>query len=134
MPTPQEIETLIASAIDARTRAYAPYSAFLVGAALLGADGRIYQGCNVENSSYSVTCCAERVALFTAVAAGCREFHAIAVVSNLDMTPPCGVCRQALADFAPELPVILASLDGAHRITTLDALLPERFSAHFLER
>ena len=95
-----EVEKLIAAAQEARLRAYCPYSGFAVGAALLGEDGEIYQGCNVENAAYPATNCAERTALFTAVAAGCRRFRAIAVVGGpqgqdaQEICPPCGLCRQ----------------------------------------
>ena len=92
---------LLKRAQEAKEGAYAPYSRFRVGAVLLGKSGRVYTGANVENASYSVTCCAERVALFKAVSEGEREFDAIAVTSDSDsLTWPCGVCRQALAGWA----------------------------------
>jgi cytidine deaminase len=101
-------------AIEARKNAYAPYSHFLVGAALLSADGRVFTGCNVENGSYSATMCAERTALFSAVAAGARAFQAIAIAGGEEgmplrpACPPCGVCRQALSEFfVPDARVIL---------------------------
>ena len=119
---------LVATARTARKRAHAPYSKFRVGAALLTASGKIYPGCNVENASYGLTLCAERVALASAVAAGERRFVALAVVSAGAATP-CGACRQVLAEFAPRLKVILS--DTVHRqssrIFFLNELLPHRF-------
>ena len=125
---------LIDLAIKARENAYAPYSGFCVGAALLSADGRVFCGANVENSSYSLTCCAERSALFSAVSSGCREFRAIAVTGGLKgeingFCQPCGACRQTLAEFSRggELRVLL--FDGKEiKETTLSALLPESFA------
>ena len=130
MDTYQE---LIDAATAARERAYAPYSHFQVGAALRGVSGRIYQGCNVENVSYGLTSCAERNALFHAVAEGERRFSAVAVVTSAATpTPPCGACRQVLAEFAAggDIDVILATLDSQARQTRLSTLLPESFD-HF---
>lgn len=122
-------QELIARAMAARLHAHAPYSRFPVGAALLTAGGRVIPGCNVENASYGLTCCAERSAVFAAVAAGEREFLALAVVAD---TPgpvsPCGACRQVLAEFNPRLRVILANLQGAMQVTTVAELLPGAFS------
>ncbi|MBA3584530.1 MAG: cytidine deaminase [Gemmatimonadetes bacterium] len=113
---------------SARERAYAPYSGFLVGAALETDDGRVFDGCNVENAAYSVTCCAERVALFTAVAAGARRFRRL-VVSAGDRTPfPCGACRQALAEFAPALPITVVTVEGDRHELELGELLPRPFT------
>jgi cytidine deaminase len=128
------IQDLIKQAIEARSFAHAPYSHFRVGAAILAADGTVFKGCNVENSSYSVTCCAERVALFSAVAQGRTSFKAIAIVADDELIPPCGVCRQALADFAPDLTVILASLKGTYRVMSMRDLLPEPFTPSFLNK
>jgi cytidine deaminase len=126
------IHSLIHHALEARTNAYAPFSRFRVGAALLASDGSIHRGCNVEISAYGLTCCAERTALFRAVADGARTFEAIAVVADSATVPPCGMCRQALADFRPDLPVILATTDREYRIVSLAALLPEPFvTQHF---
>ncbi|MBI5396342.1 MAG: cytidine deaminase [Verrucomicrobia bacterium] len=119
---------LVAAARAARKRAHAPYSRFHVGAALLAASGTIYRGCNVENASYGLTICAERVALASAVAAGERRFVALAVASAGGVTP-CGACRQVLAEFAPTLKVIVtdAAKRGRCRTFVLDELLPHRF-------
>ena len=119
---------LEARASDAAERAYAPYSGYRVGAALEAEDGRVFVGCNVENASYSVTCCAERTALFTAVAAGARKFRRLAIAAGGRTPYPCGPCRQALAEFAPELPITILG-EGDERFEfTLDALLPRPFS------
>lgn len=123
------IEQLLARAREARDRAYAPYSGFSVGAALETTDGSIFTGCNVENASYGLTVCAERTAVATAVAAGHRTFRRIAISTFDEMaTPPCGACRQVLAEFAPEMEV--HSEAGSHRMLwRLDELLPARFSS-----
>jgi cytidine deaminase len=114
-------------------RAYAPYSQFRVGAALLGADGAIYAGCNVENSSYPAGSCAERNALTAAVGAGCQAFTALAIVTEADTpTPPCGVCRQALVEFAPQLPIASYGAVGAEAHWNLVELLPTPFTGHSL--
>lgn len=131
---PQQIRELIRAAFAARGFAYAPYSNFKVGAALLARDGRVFTGCNVENAAFTPTSCAERTALFKAVSEGVREFAAIAVVGSLDgqtntlVTAPCGVCRQALFEFTgPSLPVILAKSESDYILTTLGELLPYGF-------
>lgn len=124
---------LVAAARAARRRAYAPYSRFQVGAALL-AGGRIFAGCNVENASYGLTVCAERNAAGAMAAAGARRIEAVAVASGTaPPTPPCGMCLQTLAEFAgPDLPVTLAGARGARVQTTLGALLPQAFGKRFL--
>ena len=127
-----EREALLAAARVARTRAYAPYSGFSVGAALLTEDGRVFSGCNVENAAYSPCLCAERVALGTAVAAGVRHFRAIAVVGGHaegeEPCSPCGVCRQTLAELASgDLRVIFLGEEGVEE-TTLAELLPHGFT------
>ena len=134
MPLPDDIlRQLIETARAARQHAYSPYSSFSVGAALLDAEGGVHAGCNVENSSYSVTCCAERTALFAAVAQGVTRFTAIAIAADTDATPPCGVCRQALSEFAPDIDIILTRHDGSFRSVSLTALLPEPFGSDFLK-
>ena len=130
---------LLSKAIEAAKDAYCPYSGFHVGAALLCDDGTVFTGCNIENASYSVTVCAERVALFSAVAAGKRKFSAIAVVGSGDgdfnsPCPPCGVCRQALAEFCdPGMPVILADGEGGVKEYRLCELLPIGFGSANME-
>ncbi len=120
---------LLAVARDARTRAYAPYSRFLVGAAVLCEDGTIFAGCNVENASYGLSICAERVAVGMAVASGHRRFTAVAVVgTGPGATAPCGACRQVIAEFAPDCPVYCAGESGGELHTTMAALLPYQFS------
>ncbi len=128
-------EALIKLAEEAMTHAYAPYSRYCVGAALLAADGRVYQGCNIENASFSPTVCAERSAMFKAVYDGVRDFTAIAVVGGKNGTvsgifPPCGVCRQVLREFCgDDLMVYLGGADGTYEVRTLAQLLPDSFSA-----
>ena len=113
----------------ARQRAYAPYSRYKVGAAIRTKRNKIHSGANVENVSYGLTVCAERCAAFAAVAAGdAKEWDAIAIVIDDDKLPsPCGACRQVLAEFAPETRVILATIGGLRRATTLAELLPDPF-------
>ena len=113
----------------AKGRAYAPYSKFHVGAALLCADGSVFDGCNVENASYPAGTCAERVALGAAVVAGHREFTAVAIATDASTaTPPCGICRQALAEFAPSLAVVAMDATGGVTRWTLNDLLPNPFT------
>jgi len=115
--------------------AYAPYSKFRVGAALLGKDGSIYTGCNIENSSYGLTICAERVAIFKAVTAGASQFKAIAVVSDdPGFTPPCGACRQVLFDLAGNIDFVMKNSKGQFKIIKLSSLLPLAFSGKNLQR
>lgn len=126
---------LIERARDARLSAHAPYSKFEVGAAILVADGRVFTGCNIENSTYSLTMCAERVAIFKAVSEGAREFLKIAVVADHERpTPPCGCCRQMIWEFASEgADVILANLSGDVQKFRIKDLFPNAFDASFLE-
>ncbi|MDQ6886963.1 MAG: cytidine deaminase [Gemmatimonadota bacterium] len=115
-------------------RAYAPYSRFPVGAALEAADGRVFVGCNVENASFPGGLCAERSALAAAVAQGAREFTRIVIATESDApAPPCGVCRQMLAEFAPRLDVLSCTARGARSSWTLAELLPHPFTPRFLE-
>lgn len=121
-------QELLEEARAAMSAAYAPYSGYRVGAVLEAADGRRFTGCNVENASYPATVCAERVALGTAVAAGAREFRRLAIYASGDRpATPCGVCRQALAEFSPDLEVVSGAPDGASRSWNLRDLLPEAF-------
>jgi cytidine deaminase len=119
---------LLNAARRAAKAAYAPYSKFRVGAAVTGASGAIYTGCNVENASYGLTCCAERMAIFRAVAAGEREIVAIAIhTPTRSPTPPCGACRQVINEFGPRA-AIICTCDARARIeATLDQLLPSAF-------
>lgn len=133
-----EFEKLIYAALSAREKSYCPYSGFAVGAALLTSDGKIYTGANVENSSYTPTVCAERVAFHTAVHAGERDFAAIAIVGGREgdapsaFTPPCGVCRQVMAEFCRG-DFKIALFDGERSaVFTLDELLPASFTKNDL--
>ncbi len=125
---------LMQEAVTAMKRAYAPYSGFFVGAALLTADGRVYTGCNIENASFTPTVCAERTALFNAVSDGVREFTMLAIAGGkggniAGICPPCGVCRQVLAEFCPpEFPILLLTADRRVQRVTLGELLPYSFS------
>ncbi|HEY2841001.1 MAG TPA: cytidine deaminase [Pirellulales bacterium] len=125
---PETQRELIAAAVAARQNAYAAYSKFAVGAALLTADGQIVYGANVENASYGLTICAERVAIHSAVAAGYRQFRALAVVTSGGL-PPCGACRQVMAEFCADLPILLVDADRPDAVatTSLAELLPQRF-------
>jgi cytidine deaminase len=120
---------LLAAARQARERAYAPYSNFPVGAAVLGADGKIYRGCNVENSSFGLTCCAERNAVFGMVAAGEREIREVLVIGETEeILPPCGACRQVIAEFArPSVVVHMCNRSGDCRDITVAELIPHAF-------
>ena len=119
---------LVTHAFQARRRAYAPYSHYKVGAALLGKSGQVYLGCNVENASYGLTCCAERAAVFKAVSEGETAFVAIAIVTE-NGGSPCGACRQVLSEFSPNLILYISDKDGAIRRTSLRKLLPDAFSS-----
>ena len=127
-------DKLIELAKEAMTHAYTPYSGFRVGAALLCADGSVYQGCNIENAAYSPTNCAERTAFFRAVYDGHREFSALAVCGGkdgiiIDFCPPCGVCRQVMQEFCQEdFLVYIAGPDGQYQTRTLSQLLPDSFT------
>lgn len=125
----QEIERLVRSAIEVRDQAYAPHSHFYVGAALMTDTGDIVIGCNVENASYALTICAERVAASTAVAAGHRSWKALAIAS-LGGVMPCGACRQFLAEFGLDVTIIVVDvLNGARQTRKLSQLLPDAFDA-----
>jgi cytidine deaminase len=130
--TEQEIQGLVAAATAARVAAYVPYSGFAVGAALRTAGGHIFTGCNVENASYGLAVCAERNAVFQAVARGERHIEAVAVVTENGVTP-CGACRQVLAEFNPHMTVIVADTAGGRRIYSLPELLPHAFEPEHLQ-
>jgi cytidine deaminase len=122
-------EQLVDMAKKAREYAYAPYSKFKVGAALLTKSGKVFTGCNVENSSFGASMCAERIAVFKAVSEGEREFEAIAVVTDtVNPAMPCGMCRQVLSEFSLEIKIYAANLDGRIKSTTLRELLPFAFT------
>jgi cytidine deaminase len=128
-------DPLVTAARMAREHAHAPFSHFKVGAAIETSDGRIVTGCNVENSTYGLTICAERVAMFKALSEGHRQFVRVAVVADTaDPTPPCGACRQILWEFGGDLEVILANLTGETGRFSLAALLPLPFDARLLAR
>jgi len=130
-----DIDTLVAAARAARERAVAPYSHFTVGAALETADGRLVTGCNIENSTYGLTICAERVAVFKAVSDGHTSFVRVAVVADThDPTPPCGPCRQILWEFCGDIEVVLANLTAVTGRYRLRDLLPLPFDARLLGR
>ena len=130
---PSSAKGLVARARRARTRAVAPHSKFKVGAALQTRTGKVYTGCNIENASYGLTLCAERVAVFKAVSEGERRFSRIAVVAGTkELTPPCGACRQILWEFCGDIEVVLANLKGKSRSMRLSALFPEPFEDKFL--
>ena len=117
------------AALGVMGRAYAPYSQFRIGAALVGADGTIFTGCNVENSAYPAGICAERSALAAAVAGGVKEFAMLVIASEADdPTPPCGMCRQALVEFAPRLTVVSCTKHGGEATWDLATLLPHPFT------
>jgi cytidine deaminase len=128
MPDQRTIDRLVNAAREARQAAYVPYSRFAVGAAVLTRSGRVVTGCNVENASFGLTVCAERVAIWKAVSEGETDFAAIAVVTSIDGSP-CGACRQVMAEFALDMPVIIADLQQVHRIATVAELLPGAFTA-----
>jgi len=126
-------DKLVAAAKQARENAHAPYSNFRVGAALRAKSGQVYTGCNVENSTYGLTVCAERVAIFKAISEGERGFDAIAVVADTPQpTPPCGACRQLIWEFCGDVDIILANLKGQVEVVRTSAILPRPFDSSFL--
>lgn len=126
-------EALIAAARQSRENAHAAFSNFRVGAALRATSGRIFGGCNVENATYGLTVCAERVAIFKAISEGERGFDAIAVVADTDsLTSPCGACRQLIWEFCGDVPVILANLKGKTEVVAMRDLFPKPFDASSL--
>jgi cytidine deaminase len=128
-----EHDALVAAARTAREHAHAPYSNFRVGAAVRAKSGRVFTGCNVENSTYGLTLCAERVAIFKAISEGERGFDAIAVVTDTDLlTPPCGACRQIIWEFCGDAEVVLANLKGKVEVLRMSTLFPRPFDQSFL--
>ena len=124
---------LVNAALAARENAFAPFSKFKVGAALEDADGRIHTGCNVENATYGLTVCAERVAVLKAVSEGVRQFHRIAIAADTEtLTPPCGACRQILWEFCGDIEIVLANLRGKTEIHRLKELFPKPFDVSYL--
>ncbi len=123
---PNQWADLFHQAIEAREYSYSPYSHYKVGAALLTRAGRIYQGCNIENASYTPSVCAERTAIFKAVSEGETDFVAIAVVT-INSGAPCGVCRQVMREFGPNMTIIFGNVEGEYQVITLPDLLPHSF-------
>ena len=124
------MDALTESALAARRNAHAPFSHFQVGAALEDDSGRIHTGCNVENATYGLTVCAERVAVFKAISEGARKFTRIAVAADTDvLTPPCGACRQLIWEFCGDVPVILANLKGKTEVMRMRDLFPKPFDS-----
>jgi len=128
-----ENDILVTAARQARENAHAPYSNFRVGAALRANSGRIFGGCNVENATYGLTVCAERIAIFKAISEGERGFDAIAVSTDTDtLTPPCGACRQIIWEFCGDVPVILSNLKGRTEVIQMRDLFPKPFDSSHL--
>jgi cytidine deaminase len=126
-------DALIAAALKARENAYAPFSKFLVGAALEDSGGSIHTGCNVENATYGLTLCAERVAVFKAISEGARKFRRVAVAADTDsLTPPCGACRQILWEFCGDIEIVLVNPRGKTETYRLKDLFPKPFDASYL--
>jgi cytidine deaminase len=126
-------DALIEAARKVRENAHAPFSRFRVGAAVEDTDGKIHTGCNVENATYGLTLCAERVAVFKAISEGARKFRRVAVVADTGtLTPPCGACRQILWEFCGDVELVMANLSGKSQTVRLAELLPHPFDASFL--
>lgn len=125
-------DDLLKLAIKARENSYSPYSHYKVGAALLTMSGKTFTGCNIENAAYTPSNCAERTAIFKAVSEGERDFAAIAVATS-NSVAPCGVCRQVMREFAPNLTIILGDIKGNYRVVSLTDLLPDSFGPENLE-
>jgi cytidine deaminase len=130
----KDYKRLSKAALEARKMAYAPYSKFRVGAALLGKSGKIYTACNIENSSFNLTICAERAALFKAISEGEKDFTAIAIASDSDhYTSPCGACRQVINELAGNIPCIMVDRQGKYIVRKLNYLLPIAFTKNHLK-
>jgi cytidine deaminase len=131
----KEYRELAKAAQDAKRNAFSPFSKFKVGAALLTEDGIIFSGCNIENSSYGLTICAERVAIFNAISSGASKFSAMAIVSDdPDFTPPCGACRQVLLELAGDIDFVMMDSKNRYKIMKLTSLLPFAFTEKNLKR
>ena len=129
----ESLEQLVETAKTARLQSIAPFSNFLVGAAVKTEAGKVYTGCNVESASYGLTVCAERVAIWKALSEGERQFTELAVVADTEtLTPPCGTCRQIIHEFCEDATIVLANLSGETETCTIDELLPRAFDARFL--
>ena len=127
------MKSLVEAALEARLNAHAPYSHFLVGAALEAEDGRVFAGCNVENATYGLSVCAERVAVFKAISEGARKFRRVAVAADTEvLTPPCGACRQILWEFCGDIEVTLTNLQGKTETLRMKDLFPRPFDDSFL--
>jgi cytidine deaminase len=128
------MDPLVEAALRARENAHAPYSDFKVGAAVEDESGRIHTGCNIENATYGLTMCAERIAVYKAISEGARHFRRIAITADTDtLTPPCGSCRQILWEFCGDVELILVNLHGKSESLRLNALFPRPFDGSFLE-
>ncbi len=126
-------DALVLAALRARENAHAPFSKFKVGAAVQDESGRIFTGCNVENATYGLSVCAERVAIFKAISEGARKFTRVAVVADTErLTPPCGACRQILWEFCGDVELVMANLQGQSETVRLGSLFPRAFDASFL--
>ena len=129
----ESLQELLEAAKAARLRSIAPFSNFLVGAAIKTDEGKVYIGCNVESASYGLTVCAERVAIWKALSEGERQFTELAIVADTDtLTPPCGTCRQIIWEFAKNATIMLGNLRGETQIVSIKELLPRAFDARFL--
>jgi cytidine deaminase len=127
------MDPLISAALQARENAHAPFSKFKVGAAVEDSNGRLHSGCNVENATYGLTVCAERIAIFKAISEGSRGFKRVAVVADTDtLTPPCGACRQILWEFCGDVEIVLANLNGKSETLRLGELFPRPFDSSFV--
>lgn len=129
----ESLDQLIETAKAARLQSVAPFSKFLVGAAVKTKAGKVYTGCNIESASYGLTVCGERVAIWKALSEGERQFTELAIVADTEsLTPPCGTCRQIIHEFCGDATIVLANLHGQTETCTIDELLPRAFDARFL--
>jgi len=130
-----ERNNLIKTATEARAKAFAPFSNFKVGAVLATKDGEIFTGCNIENASYGLTMCAERVAIFKAISEGESKFQTLVIVADTEnLTPPCGACRQIIWEFCGDVEIVLANLQGKTETMRMSELFPRAFDSRFLEK